>query len=91
VVTDQDWYAWHDAYESRGSTLARRLAAVQDRVREALDSAPAGPLRVVSLCAGQGRDLLGVLPHHPRRDDVTARLVEPSPLATGARMFTFVR
>jgi Methyltransferase domain len=77
-VADRDWYAWHDRYDSRGS-LARRLVAVQDRVREALDHAPPGPLRVVSLCAGQGRDLLGVLPHHARRDDVTARLVELDP------------
>jgi hypothetical protein len=28
------------------------------------------------MCAGQGRDLLEVLPDHPRRHDVTARLVE---------------
>jgi hypothetical protein len=31
---------------------------------------------VIGLCAGQGRDLLGVLADHPRRDDVRARLVE---------------
>jgi hypothetical protein len=31
---------------------------------------------VVSLCAGQGHDVVGVLPHHPRRDDVCAVLVE---------------
>jgi hypothetical protein len=31
---------------------------------------------VISLCAGQGRDLLGVLADHPRREDVRARLVE---------------
>lgn len=79
MVADRDWYAWHDRYAAPNSLLARRLAAVQDRVREALDHAPPGPLRVVSLCAGQGRDLLGVLPHHPRRHDVTARLVELEP------------
>ncbi|GHD35622.1 hypothetical protein GCM10010335_31060 [Streptomyces galbus] len=28
------------------------------------------------MCAGQGRDLIGVLAGHPRRDDVRARLVE---------------
>lgn len=31
---------------------------------------------MVSLCAGQGRDLLEVLADHPRRADVRARLVE---------------
>jgi len=28
------------------------------------------------MCAGQGRDLLGVLPAHPRRADVTSVLIE---------------
>ncbi len=49
------------------------------RVREALDAAAPGPIRVVSMCAGQGRHLLGVLPDHPRRPDVLARLVELDP------------
>lgn len=31
---------------------------------------------LVSLCAGQGHDVIGVLPDHPRRDDVRAVLVE---------------
>jgi hypothetical protein len=71
-----DWHGWHDAYDCPDSSLARRLVAVQTRVRVALDSAPPGPLRAISLCAGQGRDLLEVLVGHPRRDDVRARLVE---------------
>jgi hypothetical protein len=37
---------------------------------------PAGDVRLISLCAGQGRDVIGVLAEHPRRDDVHARLVE---------------
>ncbi|WP_255923528.1 class I SAM-dependent methyltransferase [Streptomyces humicola] len=37
---------------------------------------PAGPLKVISLCAGDGRDLLHVLAGHPRRHEVRARLVE---------------
>ncbi|MGC9665515.1 class I SAM-dependent methyltransferase family protein [Planosporangium sp. 12N6] len=75
----RDWYGWHDGYDTPGSTLARRLAAVRARIAEALDTSPPGPLRVVSLCAGQGRDLLDVLAGHPRRDDVTALLVELDP------------
>ncbi len=31
---------------------------------------------MISMCAGQGRDLTGVLRDHPRRHDVLARLVE---------------
>ena len=45
-------------------------------LRVALDGAPPGELRVVSMCAGQGRDVIGVLSQHPRRSDVRARLVE---------------
>jgi len=34
---------------------------------------------LVSLCAGQGHEVIGVLPDHPRRDDVRAVLVESDP------------
>ena len=72
----RDWVAWHGAYDVPGSGLAQRLAAVQAQIAAALDQAPPGPLRAVSMCAGQGRDLIGVLAGHPRGADVTARLVE---------------
>jgi hypothetical protein len=75
-MTQPDWLSWHDAYDRPDSSLARRLVAVQQRIRIALDEAPPGPLQAVSMCAGQGRDLIGVLKDHPRRDDVKARLVE---------------
>lgn len=74
-----DWHRWHDDYDRPGSTLGRRLQVVQERIRVALDGCPPGPLRAVSVCAGQGRDLLGVLRKHPRREDVTVRLVELDP------------
>jgi hypothetical protein len=84
----RDWVAWHDAYDDPGSPLAQRLLAVQARIAAALDQAPPGPLRAVSICAGQGRDLIGVLREHPRRGDVTARLVELDPRnAAAARQF----
>jgi hypothetical protein len=72
----RDWAAWHAGYDEPDSGLARRLAMVQERIRVALSEAPPGPLRAISLCAGEGRDLIGVLADHPRREDVTARLVE---------------
>jgi hypothetical protein len=75
-MTATDWHAWHESYDNPHSALVRRLAMVQEQIRVALDGAPPGPLRAVSLCAGQGRDLIGVLAGHPRRADVTARLVE---------------
>ena len=45
---------WHQLYDVPGSMLARRLATVQDRISDALDTAPPGPLRAISMCAGQG-------------------------------------
>jgi len=70
-----EWVQWHREYE-QGQPLALRLGVVQDLIRSALDSRPPGPTRIISMCAGDGRDLLGVLPEHPRRRDVHARLVE---------------
>ena len=67
---------WHDAYDDPASYLSARLACVQAHVSDALTAAAPGPVRLLSLCAGQGNDVLGVLPAHPRRDDVTAVLVE---------------
>jgi hypothetical protein len=75
----RDWAEWHAAYDDPTSTLARRLATVRARITDALDAVSPGPVRVVSVCAGQGRDLLGVLPDHPRAADVSARLVELDP------------
>jgi hypothetical protein len=81
-----DWHEWHEAYDHEGSPLARRLAVVQQCIATALDTASPGPIRFVSMCAGEGRDLLGVLEHHPRRADVRGRLVELDPaLAATAR------
>lgn len=71
-----DWRSWHDDYDRPDSNLARRLRAVRERIHLALHDQPAGPLHVISMCAGQGRDLLPVLARHPRRADVRARLVE---------------
>jgi ubiquinone/menaquinone biosynthesis C-methylase UbiE len=79
VNTGRDWAAWHEAYDNPDTPLAQRLLAVQARITEALDQTPPGPLRAISICAGQGRDLIGVLREHPRRRDVTARLVELDP------------
>jgi hypothetical protein len=73
-----EWVEWLQGYEP-GQPLTLRLAVVQDLIRSALDRCPPGPIRVVSMCAGDGRDLLGVLPDHPRRHDVQARLVELDP------------
>ena len=71
-----DWLAWHAGYDDPSSGLSARLRWVQAWLARALDRAPPGPLRLVSLCAGQGHDVIGVLPGHARRDDVRAVLIE---------------
>jgi hypothetical protein len=72
----KDWVEWHHGYDDPSSGLSARLDSVRAHLTQALHDAPAGEIRLVSLCAGQGRDVLGVLPAHPRRNDVRAVLVE---------------
>ncbi len=71
-----DWVSWHRGYDDLESSLARRLVAVQRGIAEAFDCVAAGPIRVLSLCAGDGRDLVPVVAGHARRSDVSAVLVE---------------
>src|SRR5580693_227397 len=73
------WVRWHRAYEDPASPLSVRLRLVQAAFTKALDAAPAGPISVVSLCAGQGRDVTDVLAGHARTPDVRALLVEFDP------------
>jgi hypothetical protein len=70
-----DWVAWHRPYDDPASRLSRRLALVQQHLRAALDRIT-GPVTVISMCAGQGRDVVPVLAKHPRRAEVRALLVE---------------
>jgi hypothetical protein len=59
---------------------------VQGFIRDFLDGRSDRESRVVSLCAGKGLDLLGVLSSHPAKQLVTGRLVElNSDLAAAAR------
>ena len=87
------WVRWHAPYEDPASNLSRRLRTVQGMVREVLDGipvvadadpdadAPPDPetFRIVSMCAGQGRDVIDVVAAHPRREAVSALLVELDP------------
>jgi hypothetical protein len=83
---DSHWVRWHQAYEDPVSPLSVRLRLVQDALRASIDATPAGPVRIVSLCAGQGRDVIDVVADHPRAADITALLVELDPdLVTFAR------
>ena len=79
AVDDAHWVRWHRGYEDPDSALSMRLRLVQDGVREVLDHHAPGPIRIVSMCAGQGRDVIDVVAAHRRRADVRARLVELDP------------
>ena len=76
-----DWQAWHTGYDS-DTPLRRRLEIVQHQIGEVLDTFSGSPLRVVSMCAGEARDLLGALDVRERRD-ITGRLVELDPELAG--------
>jgi hypothetical protein len=70
-----DWVRWHDAYARPDSPLSRRLAVVVDRLVQVLDALPSGPVRLLSLCAGDGRDVTAATAARPGRR-VQALLVE---------------
>jgi hypothetical protein len=73
-VAQRDWVEWHRDYDDPGSLLSRRGELVQRHLRAELDRAPAGGIRLISLCAGQGRDVTGALvlwTRHRRPPDLT--------------------
>jgi len=81
-----DWVAWHDPYGDPESPLSRRLSTVQRHILGWLDETAPRDVRVLSICAGDGRDLLGVLRQRGDAGRVTATLVEVVPeLAERAR------
>jgi len=66
--------------------LARRLALVRERIKAVLDERGARGTRVISACAGEGRDIIEATAAHPARDRVEAHLVELlEPVAAAAR------
>lgn len=78
-MTNTDWSAWHEAYARPGSGLGSRLDVVRTQIERRLDATSPDAVRVVSACAGDGRDLLGVLAGRADADRVTALLVEYDP------------
>ena len=87
-MASTDWLDWHGRYDDPHTGLPERLTVVQGFIREILDRRPGGDIRIVSACAGQGRDLLPVLADQPGRERVRARLIELDPRNAGsARAF----
>lgn len=80
----KNWIEWHGQYGEPGSSLARRLAVVQDAVTKAINDAlgtadpsrRSGDLRIISMCAGDGRDVLPVAARSERGRQAHIVLVE---------------
>jgi hypothetical protein len=86
----RDWVAWHEDYET-SSPLARRLAIVQHHVERTLEERGDARIRVLSLCSGEGRDLVAPLSGRAPASKVIGRLIgKPEPFRTGARLFDFI-
>ena len=77
-MTDEmkDWHEWHRQYEEQDSALRRRLAVVQAQLRKALPAELDDPFQIISLCAGQGLDVIETLAAYPHAHHIKARLVE---------------
>jgi amino acid adenylation domain-containing protein len=73
-----DWDQWHRQYQVVPS-LQARLRIVREQIVATLDDCPPGRIRIVSVCAGDGRDLIAALQDHSRRKEVAATLVDNHP------------
>jgi hypothetical protein len=81
-----DWLAWHTPYADPASPLSQRLGTIKEQIRAFIDERAGDELRAISVCAGDGRDLLETLVELSDRPRVRARLVELDPeLARRAR------
>ena len=73
---ETDWVDWHRAYERPDSSLLRRMRVVQQHIGTWLDATAPARATVLSVCAGEGRDLLEVHAGRPDAERVTATLLE---------------
>jgi hypothetical protein len=84
-VNRPDWVQWQRLHDTPERVVAQRLLIVQRLIRDFLSSRACGEVKVVSICSGQGRDILGVLANHPGRLSVSGRLVELDPTTRSRR------
>src|SRR5690242_397379 len=74
----RDYEEWHREYDDPGSSLAWRLGVVQRHIAAAIDR-HAGRTRILSVCSGDGRDVLGVLARRDDQERFDVTLVELHP------------
>jgi len=75
----RDYVEWHQQYDDPSSSLSWRLAVVRNAIRTDL-ARRQGPVRVASACAGDGRDVLGVLAEPGAPTAVAVTLLEVHPV-----------
>jgi hypothetical protein len=57
----RDWHEWYRDYDDATSSLSRRLGVVRSQLASLLAAAAPGPVRLLGLCSGNGRDTLPVI------------------------------
>ncbi len=71
-----DWTAWNTRYDDRATGWWADCGSFSSSWPTRSGSGRPGRSGLVSVCAGQGRDVVEVLTGHPRAADVSALLVE---------------
>ncbi|MGD0284346.1 MAG: class I SAM-dependent methyltransferase [Candidatus Saccharimonadales bacterium] len=72
----KDWQEWHNHYNEPSSDLAKRLQIVQEQIDNCLPRDINEPYQIIDICAGDGRDLIGVLSKYPNLLNIRSFLVE---------------
>ena len=73
-----DWTRWHADYDDPSSALSRRRVIVRQALRSAIDDHARETLTVISMCSGDGLDVITELASRPERLE-KALLVESDP------------
>lgn len=76
---EKDWLEWHSPYADYNSPLSRRLRVVKRLLHHALTGSHSIEPKIVSICAGQGADVIEVLAELPESVLPEARLIELDP------------
>ena len=81
---ETNWVSWHEPYADETTPLSRRLRIIQEHLAAWLgqERPSEDGLRILSLCAGDGRDLLEVLAQQAAGEQVDAVFVEITPELT---------